>query len=197
MPQSRTSKPVLAIDFDDTVALNAYNLIEAYNREFATDLKLENIYLPGELGNRASGWKHDLEGSLEWIHEYLTRPSVLEQPPVPGARASLARLKKRFHLTIVTGRLAKIDHIMDQWLGRHMPGCIDDIYHTGETPKSVVCYQIGARMLIDDSPSYIADCHAAGIDVLVFGDYPWNQADRLPQGAKRAKDWAEVEAVLR
>lgn len=193
---TKTSRPVLAVDFDDTIALNAYNLIDTYNREFDTNLKLENIYVPGELGNPAVDWKHDLEGAVEWIHEFLARPSVLDQPPVEGAPAALRQLAKSYRVAIVTGRLAKIDHILDQWLSRHLPGCIEDIYHTGGALKSAVCRKIGAKWLIDDSPSYIADCHAAGIDVIVFGDYPWNQDERLPQGAKRAKDWPAVVELL-
>jgi 5'(3')-deoxyribonucleotidase len=55
------SKPTIAIDFDDTIVLNAYNLVAAYNPEYDTNLKLESIYAPGELGNAASGWKHDVE----------------------------------------------------------------------------------------------------------------------------------------
>jgi hypothetical protein len=40
------------------------------------------------------------------------------------------------------------------------------------------CSTIGARVLIDDNPSYALECAAAGIHVLLYdwgGAYPWSK----------------------
>ena len=42
------------------------------------------------------------------------------------------------------------------------------------------CRTIGARLLIDDNPSYATECAAAGIHVLLYdweGRYPWSKLE--------------------
>jgi 5'(3')-deoxyribonucleotidase len=191
-----SNKPVLAIDFDDVFVPYAHKLIEAYNREHGGSIRIENIYIWDKFGNSSHGWKHDAKGALQWIHGYLARPESLEVEPIAGSVAALQNLRRKYTIAVVTGRPPKIDHIMHKWLERHMPGVVDQIYHVADTPKSVTCKQIEAKCIVDDNPVYIHDCHTAGIEVIVFGDYPWNQADRLPENAPRARDWAEVERLL-
>jgi uncharacterized HAD superfamily protein len=59
-------------------------------------------------------------------------------------------------------------------------------------PKSEVCRELGVSYLIDDNLTAVKQTSAFGIEVLLFGDYPWNQIDELPRGVTRVKNWQEV-----
>ena len=37
---------------------------------------------------------------------------------------------------------------------------------------------------------------ACGIEVFLFGNYPWNQAEILPDGIKRMPDWNAILTEL-
>lgn len=192
MTPAPASKETISVDFDDTVVPYLYELIETYNRECGGSLEIQNTYGAGELGNPEYGWKHDLAGAIEWINEFLARPSSLDVPPIEGAADALSELSSRFNIAIITGRPQSIDHLIDKWLKTHMPNLVEQIYHAGDTPKSVVCQEIGADYHIDDSPRYIKDCYEAGIKVIAFGDYPWLNEKSLPAGVVRAKTWKMV-----
>lgn len=58
--------------------------------------------------------------------------------------------------------------------------------------KAEICHALGASTLIDDSLVHVSQCVDAGIDGILFGDYPWNQSAQLPDGIKRCVDWSAV-----
>jgi hypothetical protein len=52
--------------------------------------------------------------------------------------------------------------------------------------------QLGADYVIDD---YLKHCVAGvqeGTEAVLFGNFPWNQSDKLPEGVARCKDWVAV-----
>ena len=69
-------------------------------------------------------------------------------------------------------------------------------------PKSQLCQELGAQLLIDDNPVYALECAQRGIEVLLFDwelGYPWSKtAGGGPQHEliTRVSSWAHVEAVL-
>ncbi len=58
--------------------------------------------------------------------------------------------------------------------------------------KAEICQKIGAFALLDDSISHLVECAEVGVDGYLFGDYPWNQVEELPNGIVRCLDWQEV-----
>ncbi len=50
--------------------------------------------------------------------------------------------------------------------------------------------------LIDDHLHHALTVAECDINVLLFGDYPWNQASHLPDTIRRVRDWHEVAEVL-
>ena len=58
--------------------------------------------------------------------------------------------------------------------------------------KAEVCKEIGAVALIDDSLKHLLQCSEVGIEGILFGDYPWNQTDSLPENITRCTNWLEV-----
>lgn len=105
-----------------------------------------------------------------------------EIEPVPMALEVLSRMKQVYSLHIVTARQHIVEDATRAWLHRHYPNIFDDIHfgnHYSTTGKSrskaEMCKAIGAQVLIDDSLIYATQCSLAGISVVLFGNYPWNQ----------------------
>lgn len=67
-------------------------------------------------------------------------------------------------------------------------------------PKSVICRDVHAQLLIDDSLENALEVSKAGIPVLLFdlhGKYKWNQLEegqQLPEKVTRVKSWKDVQA---
>jgi uncharacterized HAD superfamily protein len=86
-------------------------------------------------------------------------------------------------------------------LTEFFPGIFTSIEYTStyagrSRSKGDVCEQIGADLLIEDHLGHAKEVAERGIEVLLFGSYPWNQAKKLPKSIRRVRDWAEVEQLL-
>jgi hypothetical protein len=86
-------------------------------------------------------------------------------------------------------------------LERYFHGLFTSVEHTGMFGKTArskgdVCVEIGADLLIDDHLHHAQQVAAKNIDVLLFGNYPWNQAETLPKHIRRVQGWADVEELL-
>lgn len=70
--------------------------------------------------------------------------------------------------------------------------------HFGTTSltKAQVCQDIGADLLIDDHLNHAELAAQCGVNVFLFGDYPWNKADSLPPNITRVRDWVDVAQKL-
>ncbi len=116
--------------------------------------------------------------------------------PLSGAKDALAELAGSFRLSSVTARHPKLEESTRRWTARQGLS-IDEVYAIGHPltaevarTKAEVCREIGAVALIDDSPKHVADCLDAGIDAVLYGDYPWNQD--APSDMTRCRNWVEV-----
>ncbi len=58
--------------------------------------------------------------------------------------------------------------------------------------KSEACLQHNAEYLIDDLMHYIEEAATAGINGLLFGNYPWNQPTPIHPKIRRTVDWTAV-----
>jgi 5'(3')-deoxyribonucleotidase len=190
------SKPVLAIDFDDTLTHNAQLCIDAYNQQHDATISLNDVYVEKKLGNPAHGWKHDPTQALAWIREFLLSDAGLSNPPIPGTVAALQRLHQKYDLVVVTGRDESWKEGTEAWLQRFAPGLFSQVHHSGEIPKFVTCKKIGAGIMIDDNLSPLRLCASDGMRGILFGDYPWNRSDGLPEGIDRASNWSAVQRLL-
>ena len=113
----------------------------------------------------------------------------------------LSDLKSRFRVVGVTSRQAVLTDVTRDWIEFHFPNTFDDILlgnhfdrDGGESrSKREMCESIGARILIDDSPTHALDCAAGGMTTVLFGMYDWNRV--APEG--RARELALAENVYR
>lgn len=63
------------------------------------------------------------------------------------------------------------------------------------------CSSFGAKVLIDDNPSYALECAEVGISVLLFdydNSYPWSKSDLACSHplVTKVHNWSEVEKAL-
>ncbi|EFJ48032.1 hypothetical protein VOLCADRAFT_91189 [Volvox carteri f. nagariensis] len=157
-------------------------------------------------------WGCSQERSNQIVHEFFKSQHFTNGIPViPGALETLTRLSEaEYELVVVTSRQHVIQDVTLDWLDRHYGGLFQDVYFGNHfalegksRKKSEICRTIGARVLIDDNPSYALECAAAGITVLLYdweGEYPWS---KLPSAGVHNSDlirvvrnWREVEAEL-
>ncbi len=99
---------------------------------------------------------------------------------VPGAKQKLTQRKKDGHtLKVVTWRPSKWRHSTQQRVHDNFPGLFDDVIFAEHlthqaVPKSQLCKQIGATIMIEDNLDYCIDTAWAWITSFLL-DYPWNR----------------------
>jgi uncharacterized HAD superfamily protein len=194
-------KRVIAIDCDDVIVKTAETTIVHYNKKYGTALSLEKFY-----SDDLSAWgAPDDATAIKRVNAFIRTDAFIHQEPMQEAIAVIRWLKRHHELHIVTGRPLFIEQATKDWLSKHFPNTftsavftnffkLDDDGAEPVTPmtKAAVCKQIGADILIDDHMGHALDVAEAGIDVLLFGDYPWNKQEVLPNNVARAKTWVDV-----
>jgi len=191
------SKPVIAVDIDDVLAAHAEAFIAYTNRKWGTNLKVEDYHEHWE-----DIWGVDLEEverrSAEYhlTHEYRAYKHRHEALPV------LQKLKKDYRLIVVTSRRREALQDTLDWLGEFFDGIFEDVHFGGfwdkihdqsvHLTKLDICREIGASYLIDDQLKHCEAVAGAGMRAVLFGNYRWNQADKLPERVTRCNDWAAV-----
>ncbi|KMZ57869.1 5' nucleotidase, deoxy (Pyrimidine), cytosolic type C proteindomain containing protein-like protein [Zostera marina] len=128
--------------------------------------------------------------------------------PIPDARRVLDKLHPFCNFSVVTSRQDVIkDHTLE-WIENHYPGLFQEIHFGNHfaldgrsRPKSEICNSFGAKVLIDDNPSYALECAEVGISVLLFdydNSYPWSKSDLACSHplVTKVHNWSEVEKAL-
>jgi len=143
------------------------------------------------------------------VQAFYQSDAFRNAPPVDGAIAGVAELRKMgLRLVIVTARGSAQRQATEEWVSKHLPGCIEAIYFTGEyvlerfstnatpmTGKPAIIRDIGAFVLIDDSLDNAISC-ATGLQphlpVILFGSYQWNRRHSpLPRSLEGQATYAE------
>lgn len=186
------AKPILAIDIDEVLFPFTENLAIFHNERYGTSLTTHDFstfYLEQVWGGTAAD-------AFRKVSEFQQTGAITRLGPIPGAVEGIKALKGHYKLVIVTSRQSTIQKETGSWLERHFPETFAGVhfanYWDPELPKvskADVCGAIGAEILIEDHLDYARVCAGRGIRVLLFGDYPWNQADSLPKGIERIEDW--------
>ncbi len=191
------SKPIIAIDLDDTLRPWTYPL-----REWVAE-QLELTSMPYH--DAPQTMLADLFGCSRAAGDTFANRFAIEAPgrdlePFRDALPVLKELKKFYQLIVVTARLHSLGEITRQYIDLHFPEIFEEVifasYQIDRKPKHVICKEIGADIIIDDRLTYVTEYAAEGMRPILFGDYPWNRADVLPDGVVRAASWGDVEAAV-
>lgn len=184
---------VIAVDCDDVLIETTCFLVEAYNKEFGTDVTLERAHRP----NNAEWGTDDDELVLNRLSNLQQTDEYAGLKPIAEAVAAVRRLTETHELHLITARNSSVEAVTMAMLNKYLAGCFTTIEHVGKTrSKGEVCHRIGADVLIDDNIHYLMSAIENGLPfggALHFGYYPWNQLDKPVEGVIECRDWEAVE----
>jgi uncharacterized HAD superfamily protein len=195
MTQNPENKPVIAVDIDDVLVPHVQDLISWHNREYGTHMDLMHYH-----SRNPKDWGSDtIEEAIKRVQRFFTHPDFINAKPMGNAAEVLAKLSGSYKLIVITSRDNIIEGVTNEWLDRHFPQIFKEAHFTARFnlegksgKKSAVALSAKAEYLIDDTLENALEGAEAGVKILLFGDYPWNQIDKLPNGVTRVNNWQEV-----
>lgn len=190
------TKPVVAIDCDDVIIQTAPNILHHYNITYNTNISLKDYYTHSEVL-----WGTDHKTFLSRIHKYLDSDGYRQLQPFNDAIDAIKKLSEKYELHIVTARPDILTNTTEQMVSKYFPDVFNSVIFTNHSSinqrsKADICNQLNADYLIEDSLHHAEVAASQGISVLLFGNYPWNQAHDLPDNIKRVNDWRQVRNIL-
>ncbi len=202
------SKPHILLDLDDTLYDHFNLLMHWHNSQFSSQLTLADNH-PfsnrhwGTPALRAATLKRWSAGSVEQaikrVQEFFETKEFTDSRPFTGAHQVLKELSNTHELIVVTARDLFLEEFTNRWLDEHFAGLISEVYLTARCSldgraqlKIDVIKKLGAEYLIDDDIELCSQAAKIGVKSILFGEYPWNYADSLPDGVSRRKDWKAV-----
>ncbi|KAK3845250.1 MAG: hypothetical protein J3R72DRAFT_397065 [Linnemannia gamsii] len=207
--QSHLPRKVIAVDLDEVLARTTLAIADFHNDTYGTSLTMDDFISY----DYTKIWGGTREESIAKWRLFFDSPYFLKVEPVEGSLETLKLLKsRRFSLVIVTARQQFVADLTKKFVDRHFPGIFESIYFANHflteqekltfvsKPKSVICRDVHAQLLIDDSLENALEVSKAGIPVLLFdlhGKYKWNQLEegqQLPDKVTRVKSWKDVQA---
>lgn len=189
------SKPTIAVDIDEVLVPHSEHLINWYNQEYGTNLGLEDNHSPDP---EVWGVKTK-EEAIKRVQRYFSHPRWTEAQPLDESVAALRKLDQKYNLIVVTSRDTILEKVTRNWINQHFKEIFKAAHFVAEynlegksRSKAAVCLSVGADYLIDDRLDIVKEASRVEISCILFGDYPWNQAEKLPSGVVRVKNWQEV-----
>jgi uncharacterized HAD superfamily protein len=188
------SNEVIAIDIDEVLFPFVENFVEHDNAIYGGNVS------PAQFTSYA--FEHVLNISLEESVERVYSFNGVDHrhiTPIELSVHAIQKLSEKYDLAVITARHPKFESNTLAWLEHHLPEVFSAVHFIGyaaimEKPrtKAEVCRELGASTLVDDSLEHVTLASAEGIESVLFGNYPWNQAGELPEGVTRCNDWQEV-----
>ena len=188
----------IGIDLDDTLSQTMEVLMKFHNDTYGTNLEMKDV----TTSDLWKVWNGTLAEAVKKIHDFHISSYGSNLLPLNGAKEILERLKKNNELYIITARNDDIRKDTEEWVEKNFPGIFTKVYFTNHflqnstsTTKKKICDDLGIDIFIDDNLPNILDCSESNRKTYLI-DYPWNQTDKLPEGAKRVYSWKEIGEFL-
>jgi 5'(3')-deoxyribonucleotidase len=189
------AKPIIAVDIDDVLVPHFQDLIDWYNKKYGTHLTLAH----NQKGDPKPWGVKTVEEAIKRVQGFFETPEFANPAPFKEAVAALKKLSQRYTLVVVTARDTLTEKITRDWLDKHFAKIFKEAHFTARynlegkaRSKADVCQAVGAKYLIDDTPRNIIEAAEAGINCLLFGDYPWSKSMSLPANVIEVRNWDEV-----
>jgi len=187
----------IAVDCDDVIVPTAGLILQHYNQTYGTRLQLKDFY-----SNDLSLWgAPDAATAIQRVEAYTKTDEYQQTKPFTEAIEIIRSLHAHHDLHIVTGRADFLQMATTDMLATYFPDIFKTVeftnfFGTKSRPKADVCRELGVDFLIDDHLHHATTVAACGTKVLLFGDYPWNQARELPANIQRVANWQAVAELL-
>ncbi|GAC1386465.1 MAG: hypothetical protein NVS1B7_4780 [Candidatus Saccharimonadales bacterium] len=189
------SKEVIAVDVDEVLFPFLDEFITYHDNKYGSRLHKDLFYT------------YDFDQPLglpqaettKRVYEFLDYIDEIPVDPLETACSSIAKLATKYDLAIVTARHSQFERLTANWLSEHFPAIFKQVRAIGyaaiiEQPltKAAVCQELKAIALIDDSITHVTQCADAGIEGILFGDYPWNRIPIVKPGVFKCENWNKV-----
>lgn len=186
----------LAIDADEVLWACLECFLGYHNQRFGTGLRVADFY--------TYNWWEVIgctrQEAVDRYREFHTSGAGYHMVPEEGAFDALSQIRVSHSVApvVITSRLAELETETRHLLARHYPSIFEAVYFTSHfgaqrKTKSEVCREVGVTMLVEDQLAHALDCAAAGIDVLLFGEYAWNKpTEALPSNVVPVATWSDV-----
>lgn len=191
-------REVIAVDMDDVVVETAQAIIDHVNTNYGASMTIERFYTR----DPAPWGAPDIDTAVRRVNSYLETEDYFQNTPIKESITALRAIKKIHKLYIVTGRPDFTELATRQWLEEHLPDLFEDVVFTNYfNPEKVrtkgdICRELGATVLVDDHIDHCISALEAEVKPLLFGRYPWNDTEELPEGIIRVDHWPGVEKLL-
>ena len=185
----------IGVDIDEVLFPLLPEIIRFHNGRYGTKFELEDFH--------SYNWWEIFgvpkEEAVEEYHAFWREGRMERIHPLPGAVSAIEKLSEKEEIIAVTLRQLLYEKPTREMLAKYFGDRIKESYFGNSfstngkvRSKSEMCRAAGIDLLIDDSLSIAEECSADGVEVLLFGDYKWNQVDRLPAGVRKVRNWRGV-----
>jgi len=186
------NKPVIALDFDDTLLYTTCGFVDWYNATYKTFLRYKDIV--ADMGTFL-GITREAELALWSI--FFSSDFFKTLKPTPHAFDTLHSLHTNYDLVLITNREVEFKESLYMWVNAYVPNIFSRIifardFPEGKRPKGEMCKDLGALCLVDDEPWNLVSAQENGVFAIIF-DAPWNQKETI---GNRIKTFEELPALI-
>lgn len=198
-----TPKPIIAIDFDDTLFDLADPLFQFINSIYKMFPEGTSLYdLPEDL------LMIRLRDRFNITDDYIFNQHLIDfdkslychnMPLIEGVNEALTYLSKDYHLVLATVRPKENRGVVQEKLDRNLDVTIQELYLLGEEArrKGKISFlkEIGACALIDDGVSNFKGIENTEIRGILFSRF-YNDVDYKELGLEARADWYEIKELF-
>lgn len=184
----------MATDIDEVLFPFVAEFSTWHNEQYGTDLSVNDFHtyeFEAVLKVPVPEAVHRIRVFLHQDHRHVE--------PLEEAQDAIARLGSVYKLVAITARHPEFEHTTRAYLLEHFRNHVTDLSLVGHREtvdvlrtKAEVCKDFEAIALIDDSVAHVTGCAEANIQGVLYGDYPWNSTDHLPESVVRCTNWKQV-----
>lgn len=198
-----SSKPLLAIDIDDTIAGSTESMRLMVNKRLGIELLPEAYRIPAEYwGYYERVWEaNGIKGQISWDDFAIEMiADQLHVPLLPSAQFAVTTLAETYNVIFMTARDKTWEPATKKWLTSNLPNNTFEVYFTSShkdstaMTKGQLCRHLGAEILIDDNVEHCQSAIAESVTAILFGSYGWQHA--APSEMVRCEDWPSVVEFL-
>jgi uncharacterized HAD superfamily protein len=173
-------KPILGVDIDNVLAQSDACLREAIRRRFLIGLEEEDIT---EYDYSAYGVT---QAQLTEVFDVFNSDLCRTLKVIPGAKAALTSLARRFQIVLVTSRNAASKAGTEHWLRRKgIP--YDQLHFNDEKHALGIPYQA----FVEDRHEHAHRIADTGAQVFLM-TRPWNSQPLTHPNVMRVQTWREI-----
>ncbi|OGL34270.1 hypothetical protein A3F64_00560 [Candidatus Saccharibacteria bacterium RIFCSPHIGHO2_12_FULL_42_8] len=190
------SKETIATDIDEVLFPLVAEFVKWHNREYGTTLTSDDFTsyeFEQVLQESIPEVVHRIRLFLDQEHGHLHVEPIFE------AQEALETLSEDYDIIAVTARHPEFKLSTYAYLQHHFGEIIEELNLLGHKEtidiiqsKAEVCQKLGVSALIDDSLEHVLGCVGSGVQGVLFGQYPWNQQEDLPESVIVCPTWKDV-----